>query len=64
MAIYEIVKGKKYKVVVEGGRHPSTGKRRRITRTISGRKHTAELEEVKIMEQLEHFQSPTGRGAQ
>lgn len=53
MAIYEIVKGKKYKIVIEAGRDPATGLRRRITRTISGRKHTAELEEVKIMEQLE-----------
>lgn len=53
MAVYEIVRGKKYKVVVEGGRHPSTGKRRRITKTINGRQHDAMLEEIKIREQLE-----------
>ena len=53
MAVYEIVRGKKYKVVVEGGRHPSTGKRLRITKTINGRQHDAMLEEIKIREQLE-----------
>lgn len=53
MAIYEIVKGKKYKIVIEAGRHPATGIRRRITRTVNGRKREAEMLELDIERQLE-----------
>lgn len=40
--IVEVVKGKKYKVVVEAGRNPRTGKRKRIVRRVTGRKCVAE----------------------
>lgn len=52
MAIYEIVKGKKYKIVIEAGRDPATGKRKRITRNVSGRKHDAEMVELELKQQL------------
>ncbi len=53
MAIYEIVKGKKYKIVIEAGTDPATGKRKRITRNVSGRKREAEMLELDIERQLE-----------
>jgi integrase len=52
VAIYEIVKGKKYKIVIEAGRDPATGKRKRITRNVSGRKHDAEMVELELKQQL------------
>jgi len=52
VAIYEIVKGKKYKIVIEAGTDPATGKRKRITRNVSGRKHDAEMVELELKQQL------------
>ncbi len=40
--IVELIKGKKYQVIVEAGRDPKTGKRKRIKRTVNGRKTEAE----------------------
>lgn len=51
--IIELVKGKKYKIVIEAGKDPSTGKRRRVTRNIDGRKPDAEREMAKIIQELE-----------
>lgn len=52
MPIYDLG-GKKFKVVIEAGRDPATGRRRRITRTVSGRRHDAELLELDLTRQLE-----------
>lgn len=52
--IIEIVKGKKYKIVVEAGKDPMTGRRSRIVRTINGRKTEAERLCADITYQLEH----------
>ncbi len=52
--IVELVKGKKYKVIVEAGKHPETGERRRITRVVNGRKIEAEKLRASITLELEH----------
>src|SRR5690554_8058713 len=40
--IIELIKGKKYQVIIEAGKDPKTGKRKRIKRTVNGRKTEAE----------------------
>lgn len=40
--IIEEIKGKKYKIIIEAGRDPQTGNRKRIVRTVHGRKTEAE----------------------
>ena len=62
MAIYEIVKGKKYKIVIEAGRDPATGKRKRITRKVSGRKHDAEMVELELKQQLKRCRARFCKG--
>jgi len=51
--IIELIKGKKYKVIVEAGRHPTTGRRKRIIRTVNGRKSDAENLCFEITRQIE-----------
>lgn len=46
--VIEIVKGKKYKVIIEAGKDPATGKRKRIIRRITGRKSDA----IDLMSQI------------
>ena len=41
-SIIEEVKGKKYKIIIEAGKNPSTGKRKRVIRRIEGRKTDAQ----------------------
>jgi integrase len=52
--IVEIVKGKKYQVIIEAGRNPKTGRRSSIKRTIYGRKTEAEKLCSDIIYELEH----------
>ncbi len=40
--VIELVKGKKYQLIIEAGKNPKTGKRKRIKRTVNGRKKAAE----------------------
>lgn len=40
--IIEEIKGKKYKIIIEAGKNPATGKRKRIVRRIEGRKPDAQ----------------------
>ena len=40
--VIEIVKGKKYKIIIEAGKHPSTGQRKRIIRNLDCRKPDAD----------------------
>jgi integrase len=51
--LVEEIKGKKYKIIIEAGKDPSTGKRRRIVRRVSGRKPDAEREMANIIRDLE-----------
>lgn len=51
--IEEIIKGKKYKIIIEAGKHPKTGKRWRPSVTIDGRKSDAEREMVRMIRELE-----------
>lgn len=51
--IEEIVKGKKYKIIIEAGRHPRTGKRWRPTLIVDGRKPDAEREMARIIREME-----------
>ncbi|MDD5476301.1 MAG: tyrosine-type recombinase/integrase [Syntrophales bacterium] len=51
--IIEILKGKKYKIIIEAGKHPVTGRRKRITRIVDGRKPKAEKLCADILRQLE-----------
>ena len=51
--IVEEVKGKKYKVIIEAGKDPSTGNRKRIIRRVTGRKPDAEKLCADIIRQLE-----------
>lgn len=51
--VVEVVKGKKYKVIVEAGKDPQTGKRKRIVRRVEGRKPDAEREMANIIRELE-----------
>ncbi len=52
--IVELIKGKKYRIIVEAGRDPATGKRKRISRTVFGRKPEAEMTMANLLRQLEH----------
>lgn len=47
--IIEVVKGKKYKIIIEAGKNPKTGERKRIVRSVDGRKKEAEdlMDEIK-----------------
>lgn len=47
--IIEVVKGKKYKIIIEAGKNPKTGERKRIVRRVDGRKKEAEdlMDEIK-----------------
>ena len=40
--IIEEIKGKKYKIIIEAGKDPKTGHRKRIKRSVTGRKKAAE----------------------
>lgn len=40
--IIELIKGKKYQIIIEAGKDPKTGRRTRIKRTVNGRKADAE----------------------
>ncbi len=51
--IVELIKGKKYKVIIEAGKHPATGKRHRIVRTVAGRKSDAELLKADLLQKLD-----------
>ncbi len=51
--IIEIVKGKEYKIVIEAGKNPKTGRRKRIVRSFEGRKPAAEQEMANIIRELE-----------
>ncbi len=51
--IIELIKGKKYKIIIEAGRHPATGKRQRIIRTVNGRKSDAELLNAELLQKLD-----------
>ena len=50
--IEEIVKGKKYKIIIEAGKNPSTGHRKRIIRRVEGRKKVAEDLMVQILSDI------------
>lgn len=51
--IIELIKGKKYKIIIEAGKDPATGRRKRIVRRVSGRKPDAERLCAKILLELE-----------
>lgn len=51
--IVEEVKGKKYKIIIEAGKDPKTGNRKRIIRRFTGRKPDAEREMANIIRDLE-----------
>lgn len=51
--LVEEIKGKKYTIIIEAGRDPQTGKRKRIYRTVTGRKPDAEREMARIIRELE-----------
>lgn len=51
--IVELAKGKKYKIIIEAGKNPATGSRKRIVRRVSGRKPDAERLCAKILLELE-----------
>ena len=50
--IVELVKGKKYKVIIEAGKDPSTGSRKRIIRRVTGRKPDAQTLMAQILMEL------------
>lgn len=50
--VEELIKGKKYNVLIEAGKDPKTGKRKRIKRTVNGRKGEADDLLVAILSQL------------
>jgi len=50
--IVEIIKGKKYKVIIEAGKDPATGDRKRITKNVNGRKTLAESIMIDIISEL------------
>ncbi|NLK53066.1 MAG: site-specific integrase [Syntrophomonadaceae bacterium] len=52
--IVELIKGKKYQVIIEAGKNPKTGRRSRIKRTVNGRKVEAEKLCADIIYKLEH----------
>lgn len=52
--IIELIKGKKYQIIIEAGKDPKTGKRKRIKRTVNGRKTEAEKLCSDIIYELEH----------
>ena len=54
MGVKELIKGKKYKVIVEAGTNPATGKRKRVVRTVNGRKMDAEKLYSELLYELEH----------
>lgn len=51
--VRELVKGKKYEIIIEAGRDPQTGKRKRIYRVVNGRKSDAEREMARMIRELE-----------
>ena len=51
--IIEEIKGKRYKVIIEAGKNPKTGKRSRIVRIVEGRKVDAERLYGDILRELE-----------
>jgi integrase len=50
--IIEEIKGKKYKIIIEAGKDPATGKRKRIVRRIEGRKPDAQALMSQIVMEL------------
>lgn len=51
--VVEVIRGKKYKVIIEAGKDPQTGKRKRLVRIVNGRKPDAEREMANIIRELE-----------
>lgn len=51
--IRELIKGKKYELIIEAGRDPKTGRRKRVYRVCNGRKPDAERELANIIRELE-----------
>ncbi len=51
--VRELIKGKKYEIIIESGKDPRTGKRKRIYRVVNGRKSDAEREMARMIRELE-----------
>ena len=51
--IIEEIKGKKYKIIIEAGKDPETGNRKRVIRNVTGRKPDAEKLCADIIRELE-----------
>lgn len=51
--IKEMVKGKKYKIIVEAGNDPKTGKRKRLSRIVKGRRIDAEKLYANLLKEVE-----------